>query len=117
MSLDTFNKGGSIPRTITLVDDDGDALDTINLTTIEVKVFNKLHRGISTYTLAAGTVTKIIPTSSGQIFFVVPETESTQTRALKYYVQITTTEMDTDYPNNIHTRTGTIWGFELKATL
>ena len=117
MTLDTFNKGGSVPRTITLVDSDGDALNTSVFTTIEVKVFNKLHRGISTYTLAAGTVATVAPTTSGQIFFVVPETETANIRALKYYIQIKTTEADVDYPNNIHTRTATIWGFDLKVTL
>ena len=59
MSLDTFNKGGSVPRTVTLTDGTS-ALDTSIFTTIEVKIFNKLHRGISTYTLATGTVTKIM---------------------------------------------------------
>jgi len=117
MTLDTFNKGGSVPRTITLVDDDDDALNTAIFLTIEVKVFNPLHRGISTYTMAAGTVTKIIPTTSGQIFFVVPETETANIRALKYYTQIKTTEPDVDYPNSIHTRTATIWGFDLKVAL
>lgn len=117
MSLDSFNKRGSVPRTITLTDEDGTALNTSIFLTIEVKVFNKLHRGISTYTLAAGTVTKVIPTTTGQIFFVVPESETSNIRALKYYMQITTTEADVDYPNNIHTRTATIWGFQLKVAL
>lgn len=117
MSLDTFNKGGSVPRTVTLVDDDGTAIDTSVFLTIEAKVFNKLHRGISTYTLAGGTVAKVSPTTDGQIFFVVPETESAQIRALKYFIQIKTTETDADYPNNIHTRTATIWGFDLKVAL
>ena len=117
MTLDLFDKGASVPRTITLIDSDEDALDTSIFTTIEVKVFNTLHRGISTYTLAAGTVTKVLPTTTGQIFFVVPETESSNIRALKYYCQIKTTETDVDYPNNIHTRTRTIWGFDLKVAL
>ena len=115
--MDTFNKGGSVPRTITLVDSDGDALDTSVFTTIEAKVFNTLHRGISTYTLAAGTITAIAPTTGGQIFFVVPETETENIRSLKYYIQIKTTEIDGDYPNAIHTRSATIWGFDLKVTL
>jgi hypothetical protein len=116
MSLDTFNKGGSVGRTITLTDGTN-ALDTADFTTIEVKVFNKLHRGISTYTLAAGTVSRLIPTTNGQVFFAVPETESAQIRALKYYIQITTTELDANYPNGIRTRTTTIWGFDLKVAL
>ena len=115
--MDTFNKGGSVPRTITLTDENDNPLDTSNLDTIEVKVFNKLHRGISTYTLAAGTITLLEPNSSGQIFFVVPESESVQIRALKYFIQITTTEEDDEFPNDIHTRTATLWGFDLKVAL
>jgi len=114
--MDTFNKGGSVPRTITLTDGTN-PLDTSGFLTIEVKVFNTLHRGISNYSLAAGTITQVLPVTSGQVFFVLPETESANIRALKYYCQIKTTESDTDYPNNIHTRTATIWGFDLKVAL
>ena len=84
MTLDTFNKGGSIPRVVTLTDGT-DNLDTSILTTIEVKVFNTLHKGISTYTLAGGTVATIVPSTTGQIFFVVPETESADIRACLLY--------------------------------
>ena len=115
--MDTFNKGGSVPRTITLVDSDEDALDTSIFTTIEVKVFNTLHRGVSTYTLAAGTITRLIPTTGGQIFLDVPPSETSDIRALKYYCQITTTEADADYSDGVHTRTRTIWGFNLKVAL
>lgn len=117
MSLDTFNKGGSVPRLVTLTDEDDNLLDVSNFLTIEAKVFNKLHRGLSTYTLAAGTVITVYPYTNGQIFFVVPETESAQIRAMKYYIQITTTETNVDYPNSIRTRTETIWGFDLKVAL
>lgn len=117
MSLDTFNKGGSVPRTITLTDENDNALNTSVFLTIEAKVFNPLHMGVSTYSVAAGTVTRVIPNSSGQIFFVVPPTETAQIRALKYYIQITTTEPDVDYPGGVHTRTATIWGFQLRVAL
>ena len=115
--MDEFDKGASVPRTITLVDTDGDAMDTADFTTIEVRVFNFIHQVIGTYSVADGTVTKIVPTTTGNIFFVVPSTVSAVSRALKYFYRVRTTETDGDYPTGVRTRSFTGWGFKLKTTL
>ena len=116
MSLDTFNKGGSVPRTVTLVDSDLDPLDTSTFTTIEVKIFSWIHRVIGTYSVADGTVTRLAPNSEGQIFFVVPATITAVSRAMKYFYRVKTTEVDGDYPTGVRTRSFTGWGLELKTT-
>ena len=62
MSLEAFEKGESIPRTVTLTDDSDSVLDTINFLTITVRVYSRIHNVIGTYTLADGDVTKVSPT-------------------------------------------------------
>ena len=113
--IDQFEKGESIPRTITLTSDGTEPLDTDDFLTIEAKVFNTLVRVIGTYTLAGGEITALAPATSGRIFFVVPSATTTQIRALKYYCQVITTETDTDYPGNVRTRSWLGWGFKLIA--
>ena len=115
MSLDQFDKGASVPRTVTITDGT-DPLDTATFLTIEVKVWNWLHRVIGTYTLAAGTVTRLAPTTGGQVFFVVPSATTLVSRALKYFYTIKTTEVDGNYPTGVRTRKFTGWGFKLEAS-
>lgn len=116
MSLDIFEKGESIPRTVELSDDNENILNTAIFLTIEVVVFSSLHDVIGTYTLADGDVDLLAPTTDGQIFFVVPATVTATTRALKYFYRITTTETNTDYPTGVRTRSFLGWCFELKVT-
>jgi len=113
--MDEFNKGASVDRTVELKAGTT-ILDTSAFDTIEVIVFDLLMRIAATYTLAAGTVTKVAPTTSGQIFFVVPETTSDNIRAMKYFYRIKTTETNLDFPNGIRTRSFTGWCFKLKVT-
>ena len=113
--MDEFEKGESIGRTVVLKEGTT-ILDTDDFDTIEVVVFNWLHRVAGTYSLAAGTVTLVDPTTSGQIFFVVPSATSSSIRAMKYFYRIKTTETDGDYPTGIRTRIYLGWCFKLKAT-
>ena len=71
--MDEFDKGADVDRTVVLKVGTT-ILPTTDLTTIEVRVFSVLLRILGTYSLAGGTVTKVAPNSSGQIFFVVPTT-------------------------------------------
>jgi len=102
--MDTFTRGASIPRTITLTDGT-DNLDTSDFLTIEVKVKHKYYGvDLGTYTLADSEITKETPTTGGQITFIIPATSSTNKSVGVYSYQVTTTETDTDYENNVRTR-------------
>lgn len=120
--MDIFEKGEDIPRTVTLYESQatyeagGDPLDTSIFSTIEVVVFGRVHDVIGTYTLAGGTVTRLSPTSDGQIFFIIPSETTDDSKAMKYYYRIKTTESNVDYPNNIRTRYFLDWCFELRTT-
>jgi len=72
--MQDFDRGESIVQTVTLNDEDGNALDTGDFDTIVVKVSHK-HLGslLGRYSVADSTVTKESPTSDGQITFTVPD--------------------------------------------
>ena len=113
--MDTFEKGESIPRTVTLTDDDSNVIDTVDLLTISVRVYSRIHDIIGTYTLADSDVVKQAPTSGGKIFFIVPATATATARAMKYFYRITTTETNADYPTGVRTRIFNGWCFDLKV--
>ena len=102
--MDSFARGASIPRTITLTDGTN-ALDTANFLTIEVKVrHRKWDTLLGTYTLADGEVTRESPTSGGQITFIIPADTTTDLPVGVYSYQVTTTETDADYEDSTRTR-------------
>lgn len=100
---DTFNKGESVDITMTL-SDDGVVLDTADFTTISVDILDYMLRPLGTYTLADAEISRLVPTTGGQIFFVIPEAVSATGRIGKYFYKITTTEADVDYPDSVRTR-------------
>ena len=100
---DTFNKGESVDITMTLLDGTS-VLDTGIFVTIEVEILDYMLRPLGTYTLADAEISRLIPTTDGEIFFVVPEAVSATGRIGKYFFKLTTTEADADYPDSVRTR-------------
>lgn len=96
---------------------DGSAYDTSVFTAITIKVFHSVtQRVLATYTLAAGEITKIAPTSSGQISFIVPSGTTADARLGKYMYQIHTEENDADFPGGVRERSFLGWCFGLKQS-
>lgn len=116
--MDIFVKGiEDIERIPTLLVDDA-VYNTSVFTAITVNVFHhKTLTIIGTYTLAAGTVEKVAPTSYGQIRFVVTSEQTAAAKKGKYFYQVQTLEADTDFPGNVRERAFTDWCFELKHSV
>ena len=93
--MNDFDRGESIPLTITLQDEDSADLDLANFDTIVVKVYHK-HLGteLGRYSLADSTVTNSDPTTDGEITFTILDS-STATAALGVYqYQVKTEDAD-----------------------
>lgn len=116
---DEFIQGEDIPRTITLQDPDGNALDTADFLTIEVTVKRwSVSSALGTYTLAAGDVTKETPTSGGQITVRIPDSTTLNATTGRYDAEVKTTEVDADYDGGVRTRRGQVEGlFKLTSRL
>ena len=104
--MDSFERAREdIYREVLLADTDGNAFDTDDFLTIEIKLGHKLSKVIiGNYTLTAGTVVQIAPNANGYIYFIVPTEEQENVNLGIYEYQITTTETDTDYPDNVRQR-------------
>jgi len=77
----------------------GNITDTDPLTEIEVKVYHaSSQQVIGTYTFTGGTVTKVEPTTSCVIVWIVGRDETEDQPTGLYRYQIETTENDDDYP-------------------
>lgn len=108
-SLDIFELGESIPRTVWLsyTDTNGNEqpFDTSDFNTIEIQIYHKHSLiEIASKSLAAGTVTLEAPTSDGYITFIVEDSETTGEQPGIYVYEILTTETDVDYEANTRTR-------------
>lgn len=105
-NLDIFDRGEDIPRTATLVNsDDSSIFDTSTFDTIEVSICHKFSRiEIGNYTLAGGTITLEIPTTSGEITWIIADTETDDAQTGIYIYEVTTTETDADYVGGVRTR-------------
>ena len=103
--MDNFDRGESIPRTVTLTDGTNN-LDTANFTDIIVKVTHKhLKTELGRYSLNDSSVTKESPTSGGQITFIVEDSTTPSAALGVYQYQVKTRETDADYESSIRTRT------------
>lgn len=97
---------------------DDTAYDTSNFTEITVKVFHATtHEVIGTYTLTGGTVTRIAPTTSGQISFIVPSETTATSKRGKYFYQIHTTENEAGFPGGVRERSYQGLCFGLKQSV
>lgn len=95
--MDKFERGEDIFRTVTLTIG-GSAVDTSTFDTIEVDVYHKYSLiKIGEYSVAAGTVTKELPTSDGVISFIVSRTENDDAQTGIYQYEVITTEADADF--------------------
>jgi len=90
-----YDRGESIPLTITLQDEDDADLDLANFDTIVVKIWHKhLRTELGRYSLADSTVTNSDPTSDGEISLTVLDS-TTATAALGVYqYQVKTEDAD-----------------------
>lgn len=102
--MDTFEKYEDIERIAELVDLTGNPYDTADFDEIEVQIIDFLNRHIETYKFTDGTVEKLIPTTDGEIRFIVPRSVTGNNREGKYFYQIRTQETDADYESGIRIR-------------
>lgn len=95
--MNDFDRGENAYHTVTLKDDDGNALDTSQFDRIWVKIRHK-HLGteIGAYNVGATTVTKETPTSGGQITFTVPDSVTATAALGVYEYQVKTRDNDGD---------------------
>jgi len=113
--MDDYYQGESIPLTLTVVDDDGNAIDLDTLDDIEVKVFNKSTREVmNTFTLSGGTVTKT--NAPNGVCDVVNDGSTTDIRTGVYVAQVKTEETDADYSPKRY-RYGQVDAFILKQSI
>lgn len=102
--MNAYDRGESIPVTVTLTDGTND-IDNTTFTTIVVKVMHKyLGTLLERYSLAGSTVTRGTPSTDGEITFIVPATTTVDAALGVYEYQVKTTETDTDYESNVRTR-------------
>jgi len=95
-TINTYERGiEDILCTMTLSGID----DTADLTEIEIKVYHAASQQvIGTYTFTGGTVTKVEPTTSCVIVWIVGRDDTEDQPTGLYRYQIETTENDDDYP-------------------
>ena len=102
--MDSFEQGEDIYREPTL-EIGGVAANTADFDIIEVDVYHKHSLiKIGEYSLAAGTVTKELPTTSGVISFIISRTENQEAQTGIYAYEVETTEADADYDGDVRHR-------------
>ena len=111
---DIFNRSSSIPRLVTLVDEDtGLAIDTDDLDEVAFSVIHGITtRELDDFSLAAGTVS-IIDHTAGEVRYIVPQSILVDAKLGDYYAIVTTKETDVNYENNNHIRKRTMFAFKL----
>lgn len=95
--MNDFDRGEDAKSTVTLQDSAGTALDTAQFDRIWVKVSHK-HLGtlVGAYNVGASTVTKVNPTTDGQISFTVPDTVTATAALGVYEYEVKTRDNDGD---------------------
>jgi len=94
--MDNYYTEESIPLTITIVDEDANAIDLDTLDDIEIKVYHKANKSVmNTFTLSGGTVTKADAVNG--ICDAVNDGSTTDVTTGIYTTQAKTTETDADY--------------------
>ena len=102
--MDTFERGEDIFRN-PILKIEGEAADTADFTTIEVRVFHSgSKKEIGSYLKAAGTVSTPAPTTDGIIEFIISRSENRNAQIGTYSYEAKTTEVDADYEDGSRTR-------------
>lgn len=102
--MNSFEQGEDIYREI-LLTIGGVAADTANFLTITCKVVHELPNvQIGSYSFAAGTIKKNLPTNEGKISFIISKTENNIANPGIYQHEIETTETDADYEDSVRYR-------------
>ena len=93
--MDSFDRGESIPITVTLQDSDSADLDLGDFDTIVVKVTHKhLKSELGRYSLADSTITNSNPTTDGEITFTVLDSSTATGPLGVYQYQVKTEDAD-----------------------